>query len=684
MAMGQNRRVKPQSDIPKRIAGSDLGERILLFSREHRDALSGRLASMGWPVIGVRHANALLARLMATGAMVAVLDLRELDTDSIAEIRTLGAYADANGLAVLALIGSGTESRLTDIMPQGLTHFLALPASDAAMGLAVDLAMRSARHTIGQVGALLYDRQRDWQRDYSWQLTGTAPCEFGRAIKDWLGEELLARYPRTALYRRLSVSDRQAARSAMLRITQGQSHAAFRHDLSGRNVLHHLHLESGALWGHVEDEWLQSWSERDAVTGLANTAATRQWLAEAEGRDSPVAIALVGLQHLEMVNTSYGRATGDNLLGRVGRRLKRLAEEQPMDDVLVARISGREFCIAFAAPLTVQRLNLIGQELLDCLERPFPEHGRDIVVSARVGLALRHPGEQGSQLMRRASLALGEALASDSLLVCISGEEDRNAVHLDEMIDRDLRSALDGGQIEVLFQPQFDVAGGRITGCEALARWQHDRLGLLGAETLFKVAERSGFMLPLSAHIQRLALEYAAQWPAHLSHLRLSINVTPQDLSTHNFIHRLFRMIDDSGFAPDRLTLEITEGALMGNVRHVARRLERVRERGIAVAIDDFGTGYSSLAYLKKLPIDYLKMDKGLTQDIAGEERDRIVVLAVLSLAQSLGLKTVAEGVEDSHQLELLAREGCDYFQGFLRSPALSPPDFEKFAQRAC
>src|SRR5690606_30919387 len=105
--------------------------------------------------------------------------------------------------------------------------------------------------------------------------------------------------------------------------------------------------------------------------------------------------------------------------------------------------------------------------------------------------------------------------------------------------------------IEVLFQPQFDVAGGRITGCEALARWQHDRLGLLGAETLFKVAERSGFMLPLSAHIQRLALEYAAQWPAHLNHLRLSINVTPQDLSTHNFIHRLFRMIDDSGFAPD-------------------------------------------------------------------------------------------------------------------------------------
>jgi EAL domain-containing protein (putative c-di-GMP-specific phosphodiesterase class I) len=232
-----------------------------------------------------------------------------------------------------------------------------------------------------------------------------------------------------------------------------------------------------------------------------------------------------------------------------------------------------------------------------------------------------------------------------------------------------LRKALQSGEIEILFQPQVEIATGRIVGAEALARWQQPDIGELGAETLFGVAAKAGLSTELSEHVQRRAVADAAAWPVGLAGLRLSVNITAADTVRYGFADQFLAMIEQSGFDRSRVTVEVTETELIENLGEAASLLAQLRQQGLRVALDDFGTGYSSLLYLKALPLDALKIDKRLTEDITGSERDRIVIRGVISIAQALGLEVIAEGVETDEQLRLLATEGCAFYQGFLCSP---------------
>lgn len=234
---------------------------------------------------------------------------------------------------------------------------------------------------------------------------------------------------------------------------------------------------------------------------------------------------------------------------------------------------------------------------------------------------------------------------------------------------RDLPGGLERGEIDVLFQPQVEIASDRITGVEALARWQHPRLGEIGAEALLAAAEHGGKSVDLSAYLQDCAFRAAVRWPAALDQLRLSVNVAAADIASPEFVDRLLSRIDDSGFPRERVTIEITESGLIENLGEAATLLGALRHAGCRVAIDDFGTGYSSLAYLSALPLDYLKLDKAMTDDIGRAARDRIIVRGVIDMAHSLGLAVIAEGVESTAQRDLLAAEGCRFYQGFLCSP---------------
>jgi EAL domain-containing protein (putative c-di-GMP-specific phosphodiesterase class I) len=273
--------------------------------------------------------------------------------------------------------------------------------------------------------------------------------------------------------------------------------------------------------------------------------------------------------------------------------------------------------------------------------------------------------------MRRAAAALADARRSGVGDICLRSADKRGRGFNPDRLDADLRLALERGEIGIMFQPQYGCRDDYIVGVEALARWNHAQFGQLGADTLFDAAERSDYLLPLSLHIQQEALRQAALWPAALGALRLSINVTAADLSQGDFVAHLLAMVDGSGFPRDRLTVEITESGLIENIRSAGDAVRQLREARLRVAIDDFGTGYSSLAYLKALHPDYLKIDSGLTRDVAGAHRDRIIVRGIIAMAKSLSLTVIAEGVENETQLALLAREGCDLYQGFLRSAAL-------------
>ena len=245
--------------------------------------------------------------------------------------------------------------------------------------------------------------------------------------------------------------------------------------------------------------------------------------------------------------------------------------------------------------------------------------------------------------------------------------------------DQLLESIIAHEQVEVLYQPQIEPSTGRIAGAEALARSAITP----SAETLFNRAAAVGLAERLSRLVQRKALRSAAAWEGPLKGLKLSINLLPQDISRDGYEQWLLDELQATGMDPKRLTVEITESALLVDQPAVAARLSRLREAGIAIAIDDFGTGYASLAYLTTLPLDTIKIDRGLVADIGGGTRDRIVVRAMIRLARELDLAVAVEGVESTPQLALLADWGCDLYQGFLGAGALSEEELWRFVAAA-
>lgn len=242
-----------------------------------------------------------------------------------------------------------------------------------------------------------------------------------------------------------------------------------------------------------------------------------------------------------------------------------------------------------------------------------------------------------------------------------------------------LEAAIANEQIDVLFQPLIEPDSGRITGAEALAR----SAVAAGGELLFARAHAGGLGERLSRLVQRKALRCAAAWQGPLKHLGLSINILPADICRDGYEDWLLKEILTAGIDPQRVTAEITETALLIDREEVAARLARLREAGLKIAVDDFGTGYASLAYLTSLPLDAIKIDRGLVADIVGGERDRIVVRAMIHLARELALKVVVEGVETTGQLALLAEWGCDLYQGFLGAGALTQEELTRFVAAA-
>ena len=407
-------------------------------------------------------------------------------------------------------------------------------------------------------------------------------------------------------------------------------------------------------------------ARRDLSLALENEVAARERIElRLANNPLPLGLLLIAFTRFDMINTAFGRGTGDVLLEAVAERIEPILAPHGEGRAVLTRMGGAEFIVTLEAGDAFAR-EALANKIVERVERPLLADGHMVSLGCRIGIVESTAGDDATMLLKRAGAALAQARASEGSPVRALSAADEGAALFDVSLQADLRHALDRNEIEILFQPQLSVASGRMVGVEALARWQHPDHGELGAHTLFAVAERSDYLTALSAHVQQRAVSIAAAWPEALAGLRLAINLTAADIARTGFVETFFSMIDACGFSRARLTVEVTESGLIEDLAGAATVLAALRAGGCRVAIDDFGTGYSSLAYLKALPLDYLKIDKHMAQDIGGSTRDRVVVRGVIDMARSLGLAVIAEGVETEEQLALLAAEGCNYYQGFL------------------
>ncbi|MGL5839579.1 MAG: putative bifunctional diguanylate cyclase/phosphodiesterase [Sphingorhabdus sp.] len=415
---------------------------------------------------------------------------------------------------------------------------------------------------------------------------------------------------------------------------------------------------------------------------IAPARDAQLWLSAFEASATRSAtLMLVGIRDLKQINDLHGREAGNAVIAEVGQRIVRSAAGIT-GAVMVARMPGREFLLIIGHSTETGIVETIVRRLLTSVSGNVGGKGQEIHISARIGVARARMGQGGEALLQQARAALSQAYGRKGSKFAVAQSDPGVDPETTAALDRSLRAAIAEGQIAILLQPQFSVADGRLVGAEALARWQHPDFGEVGADQLFAAADRCDLREELSHLIQQQAIGIAAGWPTALDDLRLSINLGAEELG-EGYSERLLTLLQTANLPPERLTLELTEESLVRDIDLASQQLERLRQRNIRIAVDDFGTGYSSLAYLKTLPLDYLKIDKAMTPDIAGQGKDRIILRAIIAMAKALGLQIIAEGVEREAELERLRAEGCDYFQGYLRSEPLAPSAFIDFALRA-
>lgn len=421
------------------------------------------------------------------------------------------------------------------------------------------------------------------------------------------------------------------------------------------------------------EEFINFQAYHDLLTRLPNRSLFKDRLslalALAKRNNHSLAVMFLDLDRVKVVNDTLGHAMGDRLLQTVAHRLESCLRQ---GDTL-SRFGGDEFTLLLPGPSSKEDARIVAKKVLQTLKAPIMLGEHEVFVGASIGIAMYpEAGETLEQLIQNADIAMYHVkergkdsyqFYSDSMNLCSSNRL---------QMERDLRRALEKEEFELHYQPQVCARSGRIVGVEALIRWRHPERGLVSPAEFIPLAEETRLIDHLSDWVLRTACREVRQWiKAGHPFIRLAVNFSPSLVEHPRFVSQILNTLRECDFPPENLEIELTENVIMADLEVINQKLNKLSEQGVSIAIDDFGTGYSSLAYLQKLPIHTLKIDRSFVNDIKHQEDDACIVNAIISMAKGLRMNIIAEGVETAAQMEYLQALGCHEVQGYYFSPAI-------------
>ncbi|MBI6701776.1 putative bifunctional diguanylate cyclase/phosphodiesterase [Pseudomonas viridiflava] len=408
----------------------------------------------------------------------------------------------------------------------------------------------------------------------------------------------------------------------------------------------------------------------DELTGLANRSLFNERLREARERvrsgGRSLALLHINLDRFKLLNESLGHEIADQLLRHVARRL---SSAMPEADT-IARLSGDEFAVLFDGYSNLSSLARVTNRLLGKLRVPLSVAGHELVISASVGISLlSDSAREVSALVSQANMAMQHAkhLGGNNFQFFTQSLQASTLERL--QLEIQLRRAIEEQQLQVFYQPKLCLRTGRLDSAEALVRWHHPQRGMVAPGEFIGLAEETGLISAIGEFVLRQACWQACEWQRQgMAPIRVSVNLSVHQLRQGKLVSLVRQVLEETGLAPQWLELELTESQLLDSVEHIIVTFQQLRDLGVKLAIDDFGTGYSSLSYLRRFPVDYVKIDRAFISGLGDGTEDAAIIQAIISMAHSLGLKVVAEGVENQSQLEFLRSHGCDEVQGYLIS----------------
>lgn len=432
------------------------------------------------------------------------------------------------------------------------------------------------------------------------------------------------------------------------------------------------------------DEALHQLKNYDRLTGLPNRTLfcdrVQEFLQNAGRQNQIVTVMVMDLDDFTAINHSFGADDGDALLRQVAQRLR----AQLGDQDLLSRLSRDEFAIATLSSVDQETVTAFAQTLQECLQKSINLSGRRVNLTASIGIALAESAQDitASGLLNDAEAALRNAKTSAHDSICFHHNEMNVKMRQRLEILHDLRGALERNEFQVWYQPQYNTHQGRTTGMEALIRWQHGTRGMVSPLEFIPAAESSGLIVPIGKWVLETACTQARAWQLEgLGDLRVAVNLSAVQFQQSNLIETVRQVLNKTQLPPHLLELEITESLLM-DAQNTQRVLEGLHELGVVLALDDFGTGFSSLSYLKRFPLDVLKIDRAFIRDVPDDKSAMAITQSIIALAQGLNLDLIAEGIETKQQVDYLHRNGCYHLQGFFYSRPLPGPEFETWVKQ--